>query len=171
MNYYKESDAKQLVLLNGGIEQKKRLPAKRVNIMSLKVIKESSVLYKGRRIRSPRDSYELIRTFIEESERKMFVLMCLDTKNQPTSIQVCHIGSLNASIVHPREVMKAAVLGNPASIIVFHNHPSGITSPSPEDIEVTKRLSEAGQILGIELLDHLIIGENSFLSFKEKGYL
>lgn len=171
MNYYKGLDSKQLELLEEGNEQKKRMPAKRVNIVSIKVTKESSVLYKGRRIRSPRDSYELIRTFIEESDREMFVLMCLDTKNQPTSIQVSHIGSLNASIVHPREVMKAAVLSNSASIIVFHNHPSGITNPSPEDIEVTKRLSEAGKILGIELLDHLIIGENSFLSFKEKGYL
>jgi len=95
----------------------------------------------------------------------------LDVKNQPTAINVCHIGSLNASIVHPREVMKTAIMSNSASIIVAHNHPSGKPEPSQEDIDVTKRLAEAGKILGIELMDHLIIGEDTFISLKEKGYL
>ena len=81
------------------------------------------------------------------------------------------IGSLNASIVHPREVFKEALRRSAASIICIHNHPSGDPSPSREDIEVTKRLNECGKILGIELLDHLIIGENKFVSLKEKGYL
>lgn len=149
----------------------KKVPAKRVNIVSLKVVKEANLLYKGRHIRSPKDSYELIRPFLEDADREMFVAMALDIKNQPTSIQICHIGSLNASVVHPREVLKMAVLSNAASIIVFHNHPSGSPEPSPEDLEVTKRLKAAGGIMGIELLDHLIIGEDSFLSFREKGYL
>ena len=150
---------------------KKNESAKKVNIVSLKVVKEASLLYKNRQIRYPQDSYDLIRTIIEDADRELFICMSLDTKNQPTNIQVCHMGSLNASLVHPREVLKMAILSNSASIIVFHNHPSGITKPSPEDIEVTQRLKEAGQILGIELLDHLIIGDNTFLSFKEKGYL
>ena len=83
-----------------------------------------------------------------------------------------HVGSLNASIVHPREVMKCAILNNAASIIVGHNHPSGDPTPSREDIEVTKRLAEAGKILGIDVLDHVIVtytGKN--VSLKEKGYL
>lgn len=82
-----------------------------------------------------------------------------------------HIGSLNSSIVHPREVLKSALLSNSASIIVAHNHPSDVTDPSPEDIEVTKRLIDAGKIVGVDLLDHLIICTDSFKSLKESGYL
>ena len=81
------------------------------------------------------------------------------------------IGSLNASIVHPREVFKEAFRRSAASIICLHNHPSGDPSPSREDIEVTKRLVECGKIIGIEILDHLIIGEHKYVSLKEKGYL
>lgn len=87
--------------------------------------------------------------------------MCLDVKNQPTAMSVCHIGSLNASIVHPREVMKTAVLSNATSIIVLHNHPSRQATPSPEDIDVTKRLVHACDIMGIDLLDHLVVGDDN----------
>lgn len=124
-----------------------------------------------RAIRSPGDGYNLFKQFLGELDREYFVVMCLDVKNQPTAINVCHIESLNASIVHPREVMKTAVLSNAASILVFHNHPSGQPEPSPEDIEVTNRLVKACDLMGIDLLDHLIVGDNSFISLKEKGYM
>lgn len=146
------------------------LSAKRVNIVSVKLVKESSMLYKQRRVRSPQDSYELFRDYLGEVDREHFVVMCLDTKNQPTNISTVHIGSLNASIVHPREVMKTAILSNAASIICCHPHPSGDPTPSPEDIDVTERLAEVGKIVGIELLDHIIIGDGKFISLKEKGY-
>ena len=168
---YEEQQGQQLELLTVKEGIKKKVSAKRVDIVSLKVIKERSILYKDRQVRSPQDSYEIIRTFLEDSDREMFIAMSLDVKNQPTNIQICHIGSLNASIVHPREVLKMSILSNSASLIVFHNHPSGKVEPSPEDHEVTKRLKAAGEIMGIELIDHLIIGEHKFLSFKEKGYL
>ena len=100
-----------------------------------------------------------------------FVTLYLNTKNQVLHKKTVFIGSLNASIVHPREVYKEALRRSAASIICIHNHPSGDPSPSREDIEVTKRLNESGRILGIDLLDHLIIGENKFVSLKEKGYL
>ena len=95
----------------------------------------------------------------------------LNTKNQVLHKKTVFIGSLNASIVHPREVYKEALRRSAASIICIHNHPRGDPSPSREDIEVTKRLNECGKIIGIDLLDHLIIGENKFVSLKEKGYL
>lgn len=144
---------------------------KRVNIVSIKLIKESSMKYKHRRIRSPQDSYEIFKEFLGEVDREYFVVLCLDTKNQPTNITVAHIGSLNASIVHPREVMKTAILSNAASIICCHPHPSGDPTPSPEDIQVTERLVEAGNIIGVDILDHIVIGDNCFISLKEKGYI
>ncbi|MEW4973136.1 DNA repair protein RadC [Bacillus stercoris] len=142
--------------------------AKRVNIVSVKLVREAIILYKKRSIRSPQDAYELAKSFLEDKDREHFIVVSLDTKNQPVSINTCHIGSLNASIVSPREVMKSAILSSAASIMVFHNHPSGDTSPSQEDISVTSRLQEAGNLMGIELLDHLIIGDGKYLSLKEK---
>ena len=109
--------------------------------------------------------------FIGDEDREIFLVACLSTKNQIQSLHRCHIGSLNASIVTPREVFKTAFLQNAASIIVAHTHPSGICTPSPEDIDVTHRLQEAGELLGVEVLDHLIVCENNFLSLKEKGYM
>jgi DNA repair protein RadC len=152
-------------------ESKKIRPAKRVNIVSLKVVKETSFLYPERNVKSPEDAYKLLKQFLVEADREYFIVVCLDTKNQPTAINVCHMGSLNASIVHPREVLKPAILSNSASIIVAHNHPSNDPTPSKEDIEVTKRLVEAGKIIGIEVLDHLVVCADKFVSLKEKGYV
>lgn len=145
-------------------------PTKRVDIVSVKLVKEANILYKNRRIRSPRDCYELFKEFLGEVDREYFVVMCLDVKNQPTNISVVHIGSLNASIVHPREVLKTAILSNAASIICCHPHPSGDPTPSQEDIEVTNRLVEASLIVGVEMLDHIVLGDDSYVSMKESGY-
>lgn len=174
MKSYELQTTKQLELVEGEIcmeKLTKAIPAKRVNIVQVKLVREKTMLYKDRKIRSPRDAYELIREFLGDVDREHFIALCLDTKNQPTCIQVVHIGSLNASIVHPREVLKSALLSNAASIIVAHNHPSNVSDPSPEDIEVTKRLIHAGEILGVDLLDHLILCTDSFRSLKESGYL
>lgn len=153
-----------------GGEMKKE-PAKRVNIVSLKVVRESTIHYPQRTVRSPEDAYKLVKDFLSEADREVFIVVALCTKNTPMMINVCHVGSLNSSLVHPREVFKAAILSNAASIIIAHNHPSQDTTPSREDIEVTKRLVEAGNIIGIDVIDHLIIGGDQFLSFKEKGHM
>ena len=147
---------------------KKKIPAKRVGIVSLKLIKENSVLYETRTIRSPYDSYKLIKNFLIDSDREKFVVACLDTKNQPVNISVVSIGSVNSAIVHPREVFKVAMLSNASKIICFHNHPSGNLKCSKEDENITDRLKECGEILGIELVDHIIVGDNdTYFSFKE----
>lgn len=124
-------------------------------------------------IRSPQDVARLAFDLIGEEDREVFLVMCLNTKNNVIAVHRAHIGSINASIVHPRDVYKSAILNNSASIIVAHNHPSSNPLESPEDVEVTKRLLEAGSILGIELLDHLIVtpNEHKYVSLKEKGYL
>ena len=152
-------------------QAEKKLQAKRVNIVSLKLVKESSLLYKERSVRSPEDGYELLKPFLADKDREHFIVVSLDTKNQPVSINVCHIGSLNASLVHPREVMKSAILSNAASILVGHNHPSGKPEQSKEDVEVTRRLVEAGKIIGIDVIDHIIVGDETYTSLKEKGYI
>ncbi|MEK4650517.1 MULTISPECIES: JAB domain-containing protein [unclassified Niallia] len=165
---------KQLELLETRNNEEKEMvivPAKRINIVKIKLVREKTMLYKNRQIRSPRDGYELIRDFLGDVDREHFIVLCLDTKNQPTCLQVVHIGCLNSSIVHPREVLKPALLSNAASIIVAHNHPSDVSDPSSEDIAVTKRINQASKIIGIELLDHLIICSNSFYSLKEAGHL
>ncbi|ERI10403.1 JAB domain-containing protein [Aneurinibacillus aneurinilyticus] len=169
MNNYVSSKNEQLELI--GQERLLKQPAKRVNIVSLRLIKEDSFLYHERNVKSPKDAYRLLKRFLIDVDREYFLVVCLDTKNQPTAINVCHIGSLNASIVHPREVLKPAILSNSASIIVAHNHPSNDPTPSREDIEVTNRLVEAGKIIGIGVLDHLVICSDSFVSLKEKGYV
>ena len=145
--------------------------AKRINIVSIKMIKEASFLYQTRTISSPKDAYEMIKEQLEGLDREQFIIACLNTKNEPTNITVVSVGSLNKAIVHPREVFKTAILSNAASIMAFHNHPSGEIMPSQQDIQLTNRLYEAGELLGIKLLDHLIIGDGTFTSLKEKGYL
>ena len=142
---------------------------KRVSIIEVKAIREKTILYDTRKINSPLDAANLARKFLEHSDREKLVLCCLDTKNQPLSISTVSIGSLNSSIVHPREVYKAAILSNAASIILFHNHPSGDPTPSDEDVNITKRIKEAGDIIGINVLDHIIVGNDSYTSLKEKG--
>lgn len=154
------------------ISNRKNEPDKRISIVSIKMVREGSVLYNVRKISSPADAAELGRRFLEECDREQLIVCCLDTKNQPLSVNVVSVGSLNSSIVHPREVFKVAVLSNSASIVVFHNHPSGDVAPSTEDINVTNRLKEAGKLIGIELIDHIIIGsEGKYCSLKEKGIL
>lgn len=122
-------------------------------------------------IRSPEDCANYVMNDMRFLSQEHFVCLYLNTKNQVLHKKTVFIGSLNASIVHPREVYKEALRRSAASVICLHNHPSGDPTPSREDIEVTKRLVESGKIIGIELLDHLIIGENKFVSLKEKGYL
>ena len=122
-------------------------------------------------IKGPQDGAEIASRFIGRDDREVFFVMCLNTKNHVVAVHRCHIGSLNASIVHPREVFKSAILNNAASVIVAHQHPSGDITPSMEDINVTKRLAEAGKLLGIEVLDHLVVNnEGKFTSLKEKGH-
>lgn len=122
-------------------------------------------------IRSPEDGANYCMEEMRFLSQEHFVCLYLNTKNQVLQKTTVFIGSLNASIVHPREVFKEAFRRSAASIICLHNHPSGDPTPSREDIEVTKRLVECGRIIGIEVLDHIIIGEHKYVSLKEKGYL
>ncbi len=174
-------------------EVKKKTPAKRVEIVSLRVVKdlelirEGSIDYLPRKMSCPQDVVGLCRHFLDDlPEERMFVV-CLDTKNQFNNVSTVSVGTLNSSLAHPREIFKVAVASNSSSIIVgkslksstkikgivvAHNHPSGDPTPSKEDIDITKRLRDAGDILGIKLLDHIIIGDQErFISLKEMDIL
>lgn len=104
------------------------------------MVKESSILYNVRKISSPKEAAGLGQRFLEDIDREQVIVCCLDNKNQPVSVNVVSMGTLNSSLVHPREVFKTAILSNAANIILFHNHPSGDPSPSQEDISITKRI-------------------------------
>ncbi|EJY57268.1 DNA repair protein RadC [Alicyclobacillus hesperidum URH17-3-68] len=129
--------------------------------------------YEGsRRIRCAEDAANIFRDYIGNADREMFVVMVLSAKHIVNAINTVSLGILDASIVHPREVFKPAILGNASSVIVGHNHPSGDPEPSPEDVAVTRRLVDAGKILGIDVLDHIVIGdEGRFVSLKARELL
>lgn len=124
-------------------------------------------------ITSPSETAEVTRFFLEDEDREVFLVIVLNTKNEVIAVHRCHIGILNSSLVHPREVFKAAMLNNASSIICAHNHPSGNPMPSREDLDITRRLSSSGNILGIVLLDHMIIANNSddYYSLKQHHQL
>lgn len=122
-------------------------------------------------VRSPEDAAHFMMDKMRFLTQEHFVCLYLNTKNEVLREETIFIGSLNSSIVHPREIFNRAVHVSAASIICLHNHPSGNCDPSTEDIDVTKRLVDAGKIMGIDVLDHLIIGDRKYVSLKEKGYL
>ena len=122
-------------------------------------------------IKDPRSVVKAISASIKDKAKEHFKLILLNARNKILGISTISIGSLNASIVHPREVFKDAIMHNAYSVVLAHNHPSGDTEPSEDDLTITKRFLEAGKILGIEVLDHIIISKNGFFSFKEKGLI
>ena len=154
---------------------------KGVDKMSIKVSFERVMLVKERvgsyelprEIRCPEEAYNAIRvtTNVQAEAQEVFGILILNIKNRIVAVHEISRGTLNSSMAHPREVFKPAVLHNAASIICFHNHPSGDPEPSREDVELTKRLVEAGKILGIEVFDHIVVGDEGYVSLKERGVM
>ncbi|MCL2337928.1 MAG: DNA repair protein RadC [Firmicutes bacterium] len=122
-------------------------------------------------IKSPENAAALVMEEMRHLDREHFWALLLNTKNQVLAKEVISIGTLNFSAIHPRELFKAAIKRSAAGVILVHNHPSGDPAPSRQDIEATARLVEAGNIIGIEVLDHLVVGDNKFISFKAQGLL
>jgi DNA repair protein RadC len=123
------------------------------------------------KVTSPQDIANYLMEDMRYLKKEYFKIIILDTKNKVLDVCTISIGSLNSSIVHPREVFHEAVKKSAASILLVHNHPSGETQPSREDISITKRLIEAGELMGIKVLDHIIIGDGVYLSFKEENII
>jgi len=121
-------------------------------------------------LNSPQLIFEYLKEKIGKEKKEYFIIICLDTRNN-LIVDEISVGTLNASLVHPREVFKKAILNNSAHVVVAHNHPSGDPSPSEDDIVTTRRLVESGKILGIAVTDHIIVTQNNFVSLKEQGFI
>lgn len=122
-------------------------------------------------IKRPQDVFDLLKASYQDLDREHFKVVHLNVKNQVLKVETTSIGILSSSPVHPREVFKEAIKMNSAGLVLTHNHPSGDPAPSQDDLQLTKRLQEAGRILGIQIIDHIIFGDNRFVSLKEYGYL
>jgi DNA repair protein RadC len=143
-------------------------------------VREAEIVYRptgisidGRKpLRNPQAAVDLIRQLVISDNREVFSAFYLDSRRRVLAYQRVSVGTLSQSLVHPREVFQPAVLMGAASVVVMHNHPSGCSSASAEDHEVTKRLIEAGKILGIEVVDHIIwTRHDGFLSFRQEGHM
>jgi DNA repair protein RadC len=143
----------------------------RIPIYRLFLVREGSLPSETRTLRSPGDAARLLREYLRGADRERLVCLLLDARSRVQGVHTLSVGTLTESLVHPREVFKAAIAGNAASLILGHNHPSGDPEPSPEDVATTKRLAEVGKTLGIEVVDHLILGEPGYTSLKERRLL
>lgn len=166
LNGLLNSDTDELVKIDGIGK------AKAVQLLALGELTKRFKSYKsGERykILTPKDAASLIMDELKVFDKEHLYVIMLNTKNIVIKISDVSVGSLNSSIVHPREVYNEPIVKHAASIIICHNHPSGDPEPSSQDISITKRLKECGKIIGIELLDHIIIGDGIYISLKEKG--
>lgn len=120
-------------------------------------------------VKTPEDVMGLVGGRLRGKKKEYFLALLVDTRNQLIKVAEISVGSLDSSIVHPREVFKEAISASAAAVIFVHNHPSGDAQASPDDIKLTKRLAEAGELVGIDVLDHIIIGDRKFLSLKREG--
>jgi len=150
-------------------------PAKAAQIKAAfelsKRLEDSSDKDRKTTVKSPEDAIKSVKNQLKGKKKEHFLVLSLDTRNHLINTQTISIGSLDSSIVHPREVFKEAISSTAASVIFAHNHPSGDPTPSEDDIKLTKRLVEAGEILGIEVLDHIIICDKDYISMKSKNLL
>lgn len=122
-------------------------------------------------VKSHQDVIKVVRQQLKDKKKEHFLILCLDTRNNLIRIGNISTGTLDANLVHPREVFKEAIQSLASSIILVHNHPSGNPEPSDADIDISRRIMETGKIVGIDVLDHIIVGDNTSFSFKEKGII
>ncbi len=138
-----------------------------LEVVSVQLVREKMLPDVAEAISDTADAGKLFQRLMNRLDREVMALLTMDSQNRPINISVISMGTLNSSLIHPREVFKTVILSNAAGFIIAHNHPSGDVVPSAEDIKITKRLQEAGNLMGIELIDHIIIGYEKYYSFRE----
>lgn len=134
-------------------------------------IEFESKWYSNKKISSPKDIAELYIPLLRDELQEKFFVVCLSSSNRIIKHELLFVGTLNSSLVHPREIFKTALANNSANIILMHNHPSGNSEPSHEDVSITRKIFDAGKLLEIQIFDHIIIAGNSYTSFVEKRLL
>ncbi len=139
-----------------------------VSIVRLQMVKESRHLYGMGAVSEPGEAARMVRPLFEGADRELLVVLSMDQRNKPVAAEVVAVGGLNQCVVDIRNLFKHAILANAAGIFLFHSHPSGEAVPSREDRAVTERASQAGEILGIPLVDHIILGDGQYFSFREE---
>lgn len=143
-----------------------------VPIFRVALVRESEVNVSARpKMSNSMAVEEIARTMLKDTDREQFIVFMLNGKNRVIGANVVSVGSLNASLVHPREVFKPAILQNAAALILVHNHPSGDPEPSAEDRQITLRLCDCGDLFGIKIIDHIILGEHTRFSFLDSGLM
>jgi DNA repair protein RadC len=169
MGYTQQATTQMTLLAEEKVTKTKQAS---VPIYRVTLVREGRVPCYDQQIRSSADASRLLHTYLADVDREHFVIILLNQKNRVIGVSTVSIGSLTASIVHPREVYKSAILSNAASIICGHNHPSTDCQPSKEDRAITAKLVEAGKLLGISILDHVIIGgDGRYFSFADENML
>ncbi len=153
-------------------ESRKEGPISKIDIVKIQMVRDGSIEYAKNPIKNPQDLAGLGHKFLKNADREIFILVCLNTKNYVNCIQLVSIGTLDRAVISPREVVKAALLSNSASVAFIHNHPSGDTAPSPEDVNLTKTLTSCAALFDIRVLDHVIVADDGkYESLMEKGML
>lgn len=139
---------------------------KGLDLVSIR-LKKDRTIKSGIKVSSPETAVEFIHEELADYDKEAVVVLNLNTKGSPINASITSLGTLNCSLTHPREIFKTSILSNAAAIILMHNHPSGDCTPSHEDIVMTERMYMCGQILGIDVIDHIILGQEKFFSFRE----
>ena len=147
-------------------------PYKRINIVKMEMVKEGMSLYGMGQFRNPKVAAETVYPLVERADREMVLVMSLDIQMMPVALEVVSVGNVDCCILDMKNIFKHAILCNASHLICFHNHPSGNAQPSAEDRRVTERIKKCGELLGIQLADHIILGwEGTYYSFHaEEGW-
>lgn len=145
---------------------------RQINVVRVQLVREAAFPYGAGSVCNAADVAGLVCRHLARADREHFVVLMLDVKCHPLALHTVSIGTLDSCSAHPREVFKAAILANAASVVLAHNHPSGDPTPSPEDIALTRRLSACGELLGIAVADHVVVADTGrYASFRERGML
>ena len=148
------------------------IPKKKIGIVHLEMVKEGRCLYGLKRIGDSSTAAEIVRPLLERADREMLLVLSLDSKLEPMAMEIAAVGGVSSCLVDMKSIFRHAILNNASYVICFHNHPSGECEPSNEDLKTAQRMEEAGKLLGLPLVDHIIIGaEGRFLSLAEMGAL
>ena len=137
----------------------------------LKQVHEGRMKFPAGKVSKPSDVYAAVLPYYKGADREMLGAICLDAQNKPTNFNVASVGSLNTTRTRPAEILKVALLSNALGLILTHNHPSGELEPSPEDLEFTRSMKQACELMGVELYDHLVVTDEGYTSFRERGLL